>query len=84
MSGTAASVNSLAVPKNTAHKMLTYGCTLSIGSSLLVHRDVFDEIGLFNPALRRHEDWDWAIRCTRRYEFVSVLTALCDGSAIRN
>jgi glycosyltransferase involved in cell wall biosynthesis len=38
-------------------------CALSPGSTLLVKRDVFREVGVFDVALRRFEDWDWMIRC---------------------
>lgn len=62
----------VADPFSISQRMLTYGCTLSLGSTLLVRRDVFEEVGLFDPTLRRHEDWDWAIRYSKRYGFLSV------------
>lgn len=38
-------------------------CALSPGSTLMVKRDVFPQVGMFDVALRRFEDWDWVIRC---------------------
>ena len=41
---------------------LAFGCSLSPGSTLLVRRSFFDDVGLFDEALPRLEDWDWLIR----------------------
>lgn len=41
---------------------LAFGCSLSPGTTLFVRRSVFDEVGLFDEALPRLEDWDWLIR----------------------
>jgi len=38
-------------------------CALGPGSTLMVKRDVFRQVGMFDVALRRFEDWDWMIRC---------------------
>jgi glycosyltransferase involved in cell wall biosynthesis len=38
-------------------------CALGPGSTLMVKRDVFPQVGMFDVALRRFEDWDWMIRC---------------------
>jgi glycosyltransferase involved in cell wall biosynthesis len=38
-------------------------CALGPGSTLMVKRDVFLQVGMFDVALRRFEDWDWMIRC---------------------
>ena len=46
---------------------LVWGCNLSPGSTLLAERACFEEIGLFDVALRRFEDWDWLMRYLRRY-----------------
>ena len=37
--------------------------------TMLVRRGAFDEIGAFDPDLRRLQDWDLAIRLADRYEF---------------
>jgi len=38
-------------------------CALGPGSTLMVKPDVFPQVGMFDVALRRFEDWDWMIRC---------------------
>lgn len=43
------------------------GCSISPGSTLIVRRTAFDEIGPFDSNLRRLEDWDWLIRFTKRF-----------------
>ena len=45
---------------------ILFGCTISPGTTLLVDRRVFDEIGYFDEGLRRLEDWDWLLRFARR------------------
>jgi glycosyltransferase involved in cell wall biosynthesis len=54
-------------------------CALGPGSTLMVKRDVFPQVGAFDVALRRFEDWDWMIRCLAVREIVicpSVLAIL--------
>ncbi len=46
------------------YRGLVFGCDFSPGSTLLVRRTVFERIGLFDPGLRRFEDWDWLLRAT--------------------
>jgi hypothetical protein len=29
---------------------------------------IFDDIGLFDASLQRHEDWDWLLRLTARHD----------------
>jgi glycosyltransferase involved in cell wall biosynthesis len=41
---------------------IRFGCTISPGSTLMVERRAFDEIGPFDETLRRLEDWDWLLR----------------------
>jgi len=48
--------------KNYGLPDLAFGCSLSPGSTLLVRRSIFDEVGLFDESLPRLEDWDWLIR----------------------
>jgi glycosyltransferase involved in cell wall biosynthesis len=54
-------------PKGFRHDIL-FGCTISPGSTLLVERFVFDEIGGFDEGFRRLEDWDWLFRFSMRYD----------------
>ena len=54
-------------------------CALGPGSTLTVKREVFSQVGTFDVALRRFEDWDWMIRCLAVREIVicpSVLAIL--------
>ncbi|MFM9941383.1 MAG: glycosyltransferase family 2 protein [Hyphomicrobiaceae bacterium] len=44
---------------------LYLGCRCGPGSTLMVEAKVFGEAGLFDEALRRLEDWDWLLRCSR-------------------
>ena len=45
---------------------LLWGCGLSPGSTMVVEKSVFDEVGLFDETLRRLEDWDWLLRCVQK------------------
>jgi glycosyltransferase involved in cell wall biosynthesis len=46
---------------------LVWGCFLSPGTTMICERSVFNEIGPFDPSLKRHEDWDWLLRFTGKY-----------------
>lgn len=46
---------------------LVWGCALGPGSTMMVSRRAFVEIGPFDEELRRLEDWDWLMRYLRRY-----------------
>ena len=46
---------------------LICGCFVSPGSTLVCRRSVFSEIGVFDPTMRRLEDWDWLLRFAQRY-----------------
>lgn len=41
---------------------MIWGCDLSPGSTMLVRREAFEQIGLFDERLRRFEDWLWLLR----------------------
>ena len=49
-------------PVDTMLDALVWGCPLSVGSTLLVRRSVFAEIGGFDTELPRLEDWEWLMR----------------------
>jgi glycosyltransferase involved in cell wall biosynthesis len=54
-------------------------CALGPGSTLMVKPDVFSQVGMFDVALRRFEDWDWMMRCLAVRDIVicpSVLAVL--------
>ena len=48
---------------------ILFGCTISPGTTLLVDRAVFEEIGNFDENLRRLEDWDWLLRFSQRQDY---------------
>lgn len=64
-------------PQNFRHEIL-FGCTISPGSTLMVERRIFDEIGGFDEAFRRLEDWDWLLRYSERYQMAFVPEPLAD------
>ncbi len=45
-----------------------WGCYLSPGTTMVCEPRIFSEIGLFDTGLQRHEDWDWLLRLTARYD----------------
>lgn len=49
-------------------KDILFGCSISPGSTLLVDRIVFDEIGGFDETFRRLEDWDWLLRFSESHD----------------
>jgi glycosyltransferase involved in cell wall biosynthesis len=57
---------------------ILFGCTISPGTTLMVDRRVFDEIGMFDEGFRRLEDWDWLLRFAERHDMVFVPAPLAD------
>ena len=57
---------------------ILFGCTISPGSTLLVDRGVFNDIGMFDESLLRLEDWDWLLRFAKKYDMMFVPTLLAD------
>lgn len=53
--------------REVALDRLLLGCALSIGSTLLVRRAVFAEVGLIDADLPRLEDWEWLMRYLAKY-----------------
>lgn len=62
---------------------LVWGCFLSPGTTMLCKATLFREIGMFDTSLRRHEDWDWLLRLTARYDlgYLDVALARREPSA---
>lgn len=53
-------------------KGLLLGCELGPGTTLVVRRRIFEEIGVLDETLPRYEDWDWLIRYAQRYPLALV------------
>jgi glycosyltransferase involved in cell wall biosynthesis len=53
-------------------KDILFGCSISPGSTLMVARDAFAQVGPFNESLRRLEDWDWLLRYVEHGEMLFV------------
>lgn len=60
------------------HNDIIFGCTISPGSTLVVERYVFEEIGGFDENFRRLEDWDWLLRFSRRFDMEFVAEPLAE------
>jgi glycosyltransferase involved in cell wall biosynthesis len=59
-------------PTNNWYKKSLSHFDLSMGSTFLGKRIVFEKIGLLDEDLRRYEDPDWIIRYTKKYNFLLV------------
>ncbi len=57
-------------PPSWLKQLLLGGCALSPGATLVVKKTLFDDVGLFDGALSRFEDWDWLIRYVKKYRLV--------------
>lgn len=53
--------------------MIVTGCGLNMSSSMLARRDVFNEIGKFDPNITRTEDWDWLLRYHQRGHKMAIV-----------
>lgn len=65
-------------PSDDWARRLAMDCDLSPGSTQMAARSIFDEIGSFDEALPRFEDWDWLLRYTRRYSICVVSEPLSE------
>jgi hypothetical protein len=41
---------------------IVWGCFLSPGTTLVCRPSIFEDVGIFDSTLARHEDWDWLLR----------------------
>lgn len=55
---------------------IIWGCHLSPGSTLMVERDIYKDIGLYDEKFKRYEDWDWLLRFCGKYEIGLLPTVL--------
>lgn len=58
------------------YRHLLMGCGLATGSTLLVSRDAFEQVGYFDTSLPRYEDWDWMLRFTKQFPLTITNAAL--------
>jgi glycosyltransferase involved in cell wall biosynthesis len=63
-------------PRKKIAEEVLWGCSISPGSTMLVNRNVFGTVGLFDQDFRRLEDWDWLLRFSEHYEMYYVPTPL--------
>jgi glycosyltransferase involved in cell wall biosynthesis len=54
------------------------GCEVCPGSTLLIPRTTFLQVGLFDEGLRRLEDWDWLIRYLANFSLAIVPEVLAE------
>jgi len=57
------------------------GCNLSPGSTLMFRKECLDKVGFQNETLRRFEDWEWQIRFSQHYAWISLPVVLSDIKA---
>lgn len=54
------------------YKQSLFGCNLSPGSTLMFKRECIEKAGFQNEILRRFEDWEWQVRFSQHYSWVSL------------
>jgi glycosyltransferase involved in cell wall biosynthesis len=69
---------SLKLSPGQFRREILFGCSISPGTTLLVERQVFDELGGFDESFRRLEDWDWLLRYSERYDMAFAPEPLAD------
>ena len=64
---------------------LVWGCFVSPGSTLICLRSIFADVGLFDTAMRRLEDWEWLLRFAQRHVlgFIAQPSARIEASGHR-
>ncbi len=55
-------------PSHASLKEILWKNILHLGTTFMCRREVFREIGLFDPMLRRSQDTDWLIRFRKKFE----------------
>ena len=55
-------------PEIQSIEHFVWGCFLSPGSTMMVHRDIFKKVGFFDTSYERLEDWDWLLRLGMKEE----------------
>jgi hypothetical protein len=55
---------------------LIWGCFLSPGTTMICEAGIFKAVGPFDTTLKRHEDWDWLLRLTEKFDLAYLGTPL--------
>jgi len=53
-------------PRTLTFRHMLFGCTAGPGSTMMAERAFLQDIGLYDTALRRLEDWDLLLRAARK------------------
>jgi len=69
---------SLRLSSEQFRREILFGCTISPGTTLVIDRQVFSELGGFDERLRRLEDWDWLLRFSKCYDVTFIAEPLAD------
>jgi len=64
--------------KSSWPKHLLNTMDLSFGTTLLVKRTCFENVGLLDESFPRHEDWDWVLRYIEVYKHYVIDTPLVE------
>jgi glycosyltransferase involved in cell wall biosynthesis len=63
------------------YKQSLLGCNLSPGSTLMFKKECLNKVGFQNEDLKRFEDWEWQIRFSQHYNWISLPIALANIKA---
>ena len=53
-------------------EILTFKVGTAAGSTLLLKKEIFNEIGYFDEKFQRHQDWEFLIRFFQKYKLMVV------------
>ncbi|MBY0461624.1 MAG: glycosyltransferase [Alphaproteobacteria bacterium] len=63
------------------YKQSLLGCNLSPGSTLMFKKECLNKVGFQNENLKRFEDWEWQIKFSHHYNWISLPIALANIKA---
>lgn len=63
-------ISSTSFVVDDAYKLLSGSYDFAAGSTLLVKREVFETVGLFDEEFFKHQDWEFLIRYLRHYKLI--------------
>jgi glycosyltransferase involved in cell wall biosynthesis len=63
---------------NLLSGLLDMSIDLAGGSTILIRKKVFEELGGFDPVFKRHQDWEFLIRFFRKYKIACVQEPLAN------